>query len=311
MRNLSTTLINAQKSPARIPYVKLTARNTTAGLVRLDWNRLYTGNEEDYLHAATMPGDGSLVRVRVTPENDNFKLYRQRVANPGSGSDFSQWSYTGQYGLLAVASASLNAEASIFWIKNNREIRQIKSTDYGASWGAPILLGYSPTILAGGIAAAYKPNGDIALFYTDQETLYSVKRTGGSWGAAVAWDKTTGSLTSIAAVYSGDWHLLLTGQDTDGNYRLWSIVYGDGVEQAAGTWSELKTVSQVPDGNYLYQGVFLDLIDVHRAFFTEKYSGSEAYQRPFSSHTVPQASFLDNLWREPVPFDSQTGYGLP
>ncbi|MFH0941731.1 MAG: hypothetical protein V1823_01735 [Chloroflexota bacterium] len=311
MRSLTQTLTSAQKAPAKIPYVKLKARNTTGGLVRLDWSRLYSGSEDDYLHAATMPADGSLIRARVTPLSDNLKLYRQRVASPGPGSDFSQWSYTNQYGVLAVAGASRDAEASIFWIKNNREIRQMKSTDYGASWGSPTLLDYSPTTGVGGLAAAYKSNGDIALFYAEQATLYVIKRTGGSWGSRVAWDKSTGNLSGVATAYDGDWHLLVTGQDSSGNYRLWSLVYGDGGELAAGTWSDLKTVAQAPsDGDYEYHGVFIDLPDVHRTFFTEKYSGTEAYQRPFWSHTIAQTSFLDNLWREPVPFNLSASYGL-
>ncbi|RJQ38021.1 MAG: hypothetical protein C4555_05535 [Dehalococcoidia bacterium] len=310
MRSLTPTLTAAQKAPSRLPYVKLKVKNTTAGLVRLDWERLYAGSEADYRHAATMPGDGSLLRVRVDPQ-DNHKLYRQRVTDPAPGADFSQWTYTSHYGSLAVAAASLGAEASIFWINDSREIRQAKSTDCGASWGSPVLIGYSPTVLVGGLAAAYKPGGDIALLFTDQETLYIVKRTGGNWGTETAWDKTTGNLSSVAAVYDGDWHLLLSGRDTGGNYRLWSLVCGDGDEQAAGTWSDLKTVAQAPsDGDYRYGGVFLDIPDVHRAFFSEQYEGTEAYQRPFFSHTLPETSFLDNLWREPLPFDLQAGYGL-
>ncbi|MFA5317244.1 MAG: hypothetical protein WC369_07485, partial [Dehalococcoidales bacterium] len=311
MRNLTETLTSAQKAPGHVPYVKLKAWNTIGSLVRLDWSRLYTGGEDDYLHAVTMPADGSLVRVRVTLLADNLKLYRQRVTSPGPGSDFSQWSYTSQYGTLAVACASLGAEVSIFWIKNNREIRQMKSTDYGASWGSPTLLDYSPSTGIYGMAAAYKTNGDIALFYADQTTLYVIKRTGGSWGSSAAWDKSTGNLSGVATVHDGDWHLLVTGQDSSDNYHLWSAIYGDGDEITAGTWSDLKTVARAPsDGDFEYLSVFLDKPDVHRAFFIEKYGGTEAYQRPFWSHNIAQTSFLDNLWREPVPFNLSTGYGL-
>ncbi len=50
--------------------------------------------------------------------------------------------------------------------------------------------------------------------------------------------------------------------------------------------------------------------DVYRGFFVEKFSGSQTYHRPFWSHTVLDASFLDNLWREPVPFELSSEYGL-
>jgi len=97
MRTLSDTLLSAQKEASHIPYVKVKACNKIAGVVRLDWTRLYTGSEDDYFHAMTIPGDGSLIRVRVTPPADSRKLYRQRVADPSPESDFSQWVYTNQY----------------------------------------------------------------------------------------------------------------------------------------------------------------------------------------------------------------------
>jgi hypothetical protein len=67
MRTLSDKLLAAQKEATRTPFVKLEARNKIAGVVRYDWSRLYTGSEDDYFHAVTMPGDGSLTRVRITP----------------------------------------------------------------------------------------------------------------------------------------------------------------------------------------------------------------------------------------------------
>jgi hypothetical protein len=133
MRELTATLLAAQKRDAAIPYVRVEAVNRIAGAVRLDWERLYSGDEEDYYHALAVPGDGSLVRARLTPLSDAGKLYRQRVASPGPGSDFSQWTDTSQYNAMAVAAASLGAEVSIFWVKTKREVRRIKSTDYGAT----------------------------------------------------------------------------------------------------------------------------------------------------------------------------------
>ncbi len=230
MRTLSDTLLAAQKEASHIPYVKLEAKNKVAGIVRYDWSRLYTGSEDDYFHAVTMPGDGSLIRVRITPPSDSRKLYRQRVVNPSPESDFSQWVYTTQYNAVIVAAASLGAEVSIFWIKSDRKIYQLKSTDYGANWGSPSLLGYTPTTAINGIAAAYKPNGDIALFFADQATLYVMKRINGSWGNSTAWDKSTGDLSGVGTIYDSDWNLIITVKDTNNNYRLWSIVYGDGVE---------------------------------------------------------------------------------
>jgi hypothetical protein len=311
VRELSSTLLAAQKEASRTPYVKVEASNRHAGVVNLRWERLYEGSEDDYYHAVTMPGDGSLVRVRVTPPSDSRKLYRQRVTNPNPQSDFSQWVYASQYDVVIVACGSLGAEVSIFWIKTNRELYQLKSSDYGASWGSPQLLTYSPTTAINGITCAYKPNGDIALFFADQATLYVMKRINNSWGSKVAWDKTTGNLSGLAAVYDGDWNLFLTGKDSGDDFKLWSLVYGDGGEVAAGQWSALKVFASAPsDGDYEYRAAFMAKPDVYRGFFIEKFNGSQSYNRPFWSHSVPESKFIDNLWHEPVPFNLESSYGL-
>jgi len=311
MRSLTSTLLAAQKEATATPYVKVEVSNRIAGVVRHDWSRLYTGSEDDGLHSMTMPGDGSLVRIRVTPVSDSMKLYRQRVTEPDPESDFSQWTYTSEYNVLAVAAASMGAEVSIFWIKSNREIRRIKSTDNGASWGAPEIIDYSPTTAVNGMAAAYKPNGDIAVFFADQSTLYVREQTGGEWQTTMAWSKTTGDLSGVACVYDGDWNLLVTGKDTSDNYKLWSLVYGDGGDVASGSWSTLRELASAPaGGEYEYRQPFLDKTDVYRAYFVEKYSGTEAYSRIYWSHSVCGSSFIESLWREPVPFDQCSVYGL-
>ncbi len=311
MRSLTSTLLTAQKEAAHTPYVKVEAKNKIAGVVRLDWERLYTGSEDDYFHALTMLGDGSLIRVRITLPTDGRKLYRQRIANPGPSSDFSTWTYINQYNCVVVAAASLGAEVSIFWINSSREIRRIKSTNYGVSWGSPELIDYSPTTAIYGLAAAYKPNGDLAIFFADQATLYVKKHVGGSWQSKAAWDKTTGNLSGVAAVYDTDWNLFVTGKDSAGNLKLWSLIYGDGGDVASGIWSALKEFASAPsDGNFEYCRAFMDKPDTYRCFYIEKFSGTEAYNRPFWSHSVPDASFLESLWHEPVPFDLSSEYGL-
>lgn len=311
MRSLSPTLLAAQREANRIPYVRVEAKNRIAGVVRLDWTRLYTGAEDDYFHALTIPGDGSLVRVRITPPADSRKLYRQRVVNPGPQSDFSQWVYGNQYNAVIVACCSLGAEVSIFWIKSDRAIYRIKSTDYGATFGSPELIDYSPTTAINGIAAAYKANGDLALFFADQATLYVKKLINGVWQGKAAWDKTTGELSGVTTIYDGDWNLLLTGKDATNNFKLWSLIYGDGHDVTAGAWSELKELASAPsDGDFQYLRVFMDKPDVYRCFFIEKFAGIQAYSRPFWSHSIPDTEFIDSLWHEPVPFNLSSDYGL-
>ena len=263
MRELTATLLATQKQAAATPFVKVEAVNKVNGAVRYKWSRLYNGSEDEYFHAATVPGDNSLNRFRITPPADSRKLYRQRIASPGPESDFTQWTYSGQYNVVIAAAASTGAEVSLFWIKSNREVRRIKSTDYGASWGSPEMLDYSPTTSIYGMAAAYKSNGDVAVFFADQSTLYVKKYVGGQWQAKSAWDKTTGDLSGVACVYGNDWDLLVTGQDADGNYKLWSLDYGDGGDVSAGTWSALKELSSAPSGgDFRFLQPFLEFIDL-------------------------------------------------
>jgi len=311
MRNLTATLLAEQKEGTRTPCLEVKAKNLITGVVRLDWSRLYTGSEDDYFHALTMPGDGSLIRLRVTLPADSRKLYYQRVTSPNENSDYSPWTYLDKYNVVIVASCAQGARVSQFFINSSRQIWHRESTDNGANWGAWDFLGYTPTTAIYGIAAAYKSNGDIALFYADQATLYVMKRVSGSWADATAWDKTTGDLSGVAAVYSSDWNLLLTGKDSDGNYKLWSFIYGDGGDVSAGTWSDLKEIaSAASDEGFEYHRVFMDKPDVYRAFYVEKFTGTESYNRPFWSHSIPTTTFLNNLWREPVPFNLSSEYGL-
>ena len=312
MRQLSDSLLAAQQEASYLPYVKVEAKNKIAGVVRLDWTRLYSGSEADYFHGVTMAGDGSLIRARITPPDDSRKLYRQRVSNPGPSSDFSTWTYTNQYNAAVVTCASLGSEVSIFWINGvGREIYRIKSTDNGATWGSPELIDYSPTTAIYGIAAAYKANGDLALLFADQAILYVKKYVSGAWQSKAAWDKTTGDLSGVACVYDGDWNLLITGKDSSGNFKLWSLIYGDGGEVTADTWSELKPIaSAASDGDFEYHRVYMDKPDAYRFFFVEKFTGTDSYHRPFWSHSLPDAEFIDNLWREPVPFNLSSEYGV-
>jgi len=133
----------------------------------------------------------------------------------------------------------------------------------------------------------------------------------GSWEDRVVWDKSTGDLSGVATVYDGDWNLFVTGKDSGGDFKLWSLVYGDGREVAAGTWSELKEFASAPsDGSFEYRAAFMDKPDVYRGFFVERFTGNKSYNRPFWSHSVVETKFIDNLWHEPVPFDLSSQYGM-
>jgi hypothetical protein len=311
MKELTETLLAAQKSASRRPYVTLTATNKIAGAVRPKYERLYTGSEPDYFHALAVAGDGSLIRFRVTPPEDNRRLLRQRVVNPGPESDFSQWVDTGRYDVLAVAACTLDSTISVFWLEGDRSIHHRKSTDNGATWGTAESIGSTTSVAASGIAAAYKNNGDIAVFFIDMETLYLIKYTGGSWQPETEWDKTSGSLSGVGCFYDGDWDLLVTGRDAEGNYKLWSLVYGDGADVPAGTWSDLKEVAAADaTAGYAYIQPFMTKADVIRGSFVEKFTGIAPYSRSYTMNIVPGTTFSEGRWSEPLPFNLSGEFGL-
>jgi hypothetical protein len=306
MKELSSTLLAAQQSDSAIPYIKLEAQDSMQGIKRLRFNRLYSGSEPDGFHAAAMSADGSLVRARITPASDANKLYYQRVAAPGEGSDFSQWTYAGQYNCVVTAAAAHGAEVSIFWIKSDLKIQRIKSPDNGASWGNPELIDYTASSSINGIGAAYKPNGDLALFFADQSTLYVKLLAGGVWQARTAWNKSTGNLSGASAVYDGGWNLFVTGKDTEGNFKLWSLTYADN-----GEWSGINEIATAPAASgYEYHHASLAKPDVFRCFYVEKYGGEQAYSRPFMTHTAEDSLFSESLWREAMPLDLSSEYGV-
>ncbi len=306
MRNLSPTLLAAQRSPSREGIVLI-----VLGKKNLDWQKIYSGAEEDNYHAAAMAGDGSMVRTRLGSVADSRKLYQQRIDSSDAPSDFSQWTYTGEYNAVVVAAAALDAEVSILWIKSDRSLRRIKSTDHGGTFGTGELIDYSPTTAYGGLAAAYKPNGDLAVFFADQSTLYIKERIGGAWQARTAWTKSTGTLSGLSCVYDGDFNLIVTGCDSNGNYRLWSLIYGDGLTLLAGTWGNLVEIAASPSAEgYDFRQAFLDKDEVYRCAYVEKFSGTEAYSRVYLTSTVPGAAFDAGLWTEPQPLDITGDFGV-
>ncbi len=310
MRTLSSTLTAAQRSSSRLPYVKVEILDRVAGITRLNWARLYSGSEPDFHHAVTMPGDGSLMRARVDPSG--YQLYRQRVASPGPGSDFSPWT-----GVCTVSSASGIALAShvfrvlLFYVDTDqRTILVRESTDYGATFGSPTTITTAGSTV-GWLAAAINNSDLICLFYSVNGTVYTVKRMGGGWGSPSAWTNSAAAITGIGCVYQGDWNLAICGQDSSGKNKVWTCVYGDGYSKSPGTWSSLAELTVASSGsNVEFRCPYVNLPDVFRIFFVEKFSGTASYSRPCCSHSLATAEYISNLWREPVPFNLTSSYGL-
>lgn len=307
MRSLSAALLDAQRSASAAPYLRLTVDDRIGGIRRLAFQRLYTGSEPDGYHAATMPGDGSLVRSRVA----SGRLYYQRVTSPGPGSGFATWTDLGTVGSGDTALASNGSNVLLFHLDTDtKRVRLRESTDYGATLGSPVTLVTAASDVTW-LAAAIKPNGDALLLYSASATVYRLKRTSGVWGSAAAWSNSVAAISGLACHYTADFNALVAGDNAGGDALLWSVIYGDGFLQAPDTWSPLREVMRASAGSSVtYRAPFLGRPDTHRLTVVEKYAGSQSYARAYHGYSPATAGYADNLWREPVPFDFTTEYGL-
>jgi hypothetical protein len=307
VRLLSSSLLAAQKSASARPYLKVAILDRIGGARRLAFSRLYTGSEPDGYHAATMPGDGSLLRARVA----GGRLYYQRVSNPGAGSDFSSWTDLGTVAGADVALCSEGSRALLFYVDTDgRTLKVRESTDNGATLGSPVTVATAAATVEW-LAADVKSSGDAVLLYSVGATVYAVKRSGGSWGSPASWSNSVASVSGLACHHQGDWNAVVTGSDAAGIGYVWTCLFGDGFSQAVDTWSALREVTRASSGSQVsFRAPFLAQPDSYRMTFVEKYTGSVSYKRPYHSYSPATADYAQNLWREPVPFDLTSDFGL-
>jgi hypothetical protein len=148
------------------------------------------------------------------------------------------------------------------------------------------------------------------VLYSVGATVYSVKRTGGTWSAPGGWTNSVASITGLACYYQGDWNTAICQTNSAGEAFVSTAIFGDGFSQAVNTWSALREIIRASAGsNVSFRAPFLSQPDTYRLTFVEKYTGSAAYSRPYHSYSPATADFAANLWREPVPFDLTSDFG--
>ncbi len=307
MRSLTSTLSAAQKAASAAPVYKVTVYDRYAGVKRLSFSRLYTGSETDSFHALTFPADGAMIRARIDPGTPPSYLKWQRVASPGPASDFSSWNDSGWSGFRTdspIAACSRGTEIIIFLQDTSNNILEYRSTSNGSSWALTNIGAAGGQVT--GIGADYKANGDIALFFTVGNTLYVKKRTSGSWGGNSAWPYSAGSFKGLGVrVISDTFYLIIAGKDTPGNSCLWSSYYDWSV------WLGLTVISQAPGGNYVELSYpSLARPDIWRFFYVDAFTGTPSVSRPHQHYLSPGQTFNAGFWREAIPFNFTSPYGL-
>jgi hypothetical protein len=308
VRTLLTYLLAEQKKLARVPYLRVEVRDHFGGTARLHWETLYSGAEAAGPHAAAIPTDGSLNRLRV----ESNALYRQRVTTPGPGSDFSTWTlWRAATALCALARYGANLLAFAVDAGTPTQIYWATSTDNGASWGSWALLTTAAGTIAH-IAAASKTNGDTLVIFAVGATVYRIKRVSSVWGSIVAWTNTANSITGLAVHYWLDFNLVITGTETATLHpRVWHCIYGDGYSEAVDAWTVLRSITEADAGTtHAFHSPFLTAADTFRAIYRHQRTTTVAHDRHELVAMPIAADYVDNLWTEPRPFDLDHDYGI-
>lgn len=310
MRAIPATLTTAQKSQSHRPHPQVDIYDNSAGVVRYHWTKFYDGPEADYFHAATMPGDGSLIRLYV--EDGPMQVHFKRVENPDSGSTYDSWSHwAGQ--AVAVALASYGANVWAFRIApDDGHLYRSDSTDNGASWTGWLDMGDISGAEHFSIAAAGKSLTEAIVLYSDGSTVYRRRLSGGTWEAAAAWSLSLFSVSGVSVFHFGDWNVAVTGVElTTLKPAAWTCVLGDGYAAAPDSWTALlEVIAAESDAATSYKSPTVLTTGVNRLWFVEQFVHAEAYQRPNWTHMPAGKEWTDNYWREPVPFDMTGGYGV-
>ncbi len=313
MRGLSAALAAAQRSSSARPYLGVTLHDRDVGVVRLRWERWYTGTEPDGPCAVAVAGDGALLRARIDPAT--AVLHVQRVAAPGPVSQYALWT---QPGTVAVAPrlglAAGGARALLATVRaDGVSIEVRESMDSGATYAASLLLYTAPSTVTA-IACTVQADGAAIVVFAYGGTVYVLRRTAGStlWLAPVAWTPVLATVTALAAHFEADHQVLVSGTTAAGVAGVWSTLYGGGGPGAPpNTWLPLTEVAVAAVGtNVSYRASGIGRADVPRAVLVESYAGGGAYARVQLAAGIAGTAFFEQLWRDPAPFAHASAHGL-
>lgn len=275
-------------------------------------------------------GDDSIVRVMSDGAGD---CRYQRVTDPTVSAQWESWTdpsiqCSDEQQMYLVSQAS-GAYVWWFYISRANTVLYCKeSSDYGASWGGAVTVytcGGSDKLES--VCAAVSSGTNLICFFSagvpdsDDIDLFRIKRTGGAWGAVSGWGKTKPTRIRGLTCHKTDDYNILYGAgvdaatfgfgDSGGAWVLFGIVYGNGVNQAADTWSNPVVVERTDAGtSFASAWPSLTYVDLHRALFTG-YLVGEDYSRVLRMRGIYGSDFISTEWTDPFPFKAEGGpYGM-
>ena len=210
--------------------------------------------------------------------------------------------------------AARGATLYIFYVESRgTAVYRLESTNYGASWSSPIIVRNPNLGRISWLAAGVNDSGTLGLFYAPtSNVVYFIKQIGQRWTNSLAWGERVESITGMASAYRGGWNLAIVGtEQSSGDVKVWTCVHGDGGALADGAWSPLREMNTARSSSGVsFHHPFLACADVMRLTFVERYTGASNYQRSAHTHGLAGLSYADNLWREPVPLNIASTYGV-
>jgi len=318
---ISPTLLAAQKSLHRLPYVEAKVYDYEQGIKRLYYTRLYQGSEPDDHHGIAFDGQGSMHRIRAAASNI---LYRQKVTSPGPSSDFSQWTQISTDCASPCAIAASGSKVYIFYRTSTNVLWKYYSHDYGQSWDDAQLASYADVL---SLAAAWWSTGDIVVCFalksnelngivldtSDQSTSQHIKEFHGAathifldtYGIGGTFNASTPAIEIVLAAKESD--------SPYNHYDLWRARFS-----STYTFMSLESFLMSPDGEdltYEYPDCHLPAgaqdYEATRIVAAEKFTGTTAYTRPLTCHMVKGTYWSDTTLTEHKPFlDISSIYGL-
>jgi hypothetical protein len=324
MKNLTSTLLDEQKKARAKPCVRLLVMDRLGPHQRLTWSKLYSDSSEDEPQAMVLCGDDSIVRVR---SHAGWAQY-QRVTDPTNGDQWASWS--GGMGQCSTMNqmALCTAGSRVWWFyisQSDQVLYCRESTDYGATWGSAVTVHTcTGDYLLESVAAAHRAGTDPIVYYSmgDPNTglstdLYRRKRVSGAWQSAASWGQdAVQQVRGLSCHKTGDYNMLY-GARVDGQgfgfepgtfvWCLCAIVYGNGVDMDADTWSDPAIIERTDSGTaWAAAWPSLTYMDLFRALFTGYLEGEE-YSRVLRMRGIYGVTFLDTEWTDPFPFKAEGG----
>ncbi len=261
MRTMSAELLAGQQASVHQPYVeRLTLSSRRWGVGRLEHSNLHSEAVAGHLFTACVTPEGVVVRARVTAAGD---VYTQRVDSPfaATASSWEGWTLLGAGIASAMVRPALVAEGSgvtLLLVKpNGYTLFRRYSGDGGRTWGTDLNIASDSAAPIRAVGATARTGSGTRLYVwacgpnvegsAVVDLRYREHYSGGTLGTTSSFTLTKfWQVRDLAAVWTGDWHVIVTGQsgEAPNPWGVFLLVLGDGVQYATGAWHGIGTLER-------------------------------------------------------------------